>query len=252
VKVAWSKQVKREGKTLTSVGARFVELHLGEQIKLLQYFLGRVQDPETNGSDQPHSLTLGEQRETPSSPALIKSKEEQVKPAIPTVQAVPSVQSGRIFLAFHNGYRRPVTVNAVAVIHGAECLNLMKANGGGDLPANAKIHYPLLDESRQLVPGGTERVDITDKLFSLFNEWWWRFKGNGDQVSERQRSATRTRMIGIGLTFEPQPLSQPEQTYYRVTLDNGDFTSVSPAHDGNRKQERVAYPGGFTKLALRD
>ena len=42
---------------------------------------------------------------------------------------------------------------------------------------------------------------------------------------------------------EPEPPNQPEPAYYRVTLENGGFTSFSPLqHPSERKQVRVNNP----------
>lgn len=73
-KVVWSKQVKREGKTMISVGTRFVELHLDEQIKLLQYFIGeaeseKVAPEEVKSKEEPEKVA----------PEEVKSKEEAEK-----------------------------------------------------------------------------------------------------------------------------------------------------------------------------
>ncbi len=261
-KVVWSRQVKREGKTMISVGARFVELHLDEQIKLLQYLIGEAE----NGKEAPEEVKSKEEAEEVA-PEEVNSKEEaekvefpdlswsagQMNQAVkseevvqataprsvesakeskavnPIVQALPSVLSGRAFLGLHNGYHKPVKLNVAAVVKSADLTSPTPPtqNWGGEAPATAQIHYPLLDEPRQLPPGETEHVDVTERLLSLFD----------------QRILAQAKTIGIMLTLEPEPPNQPEPAYYRVTLENGGFTSFSPLqHSSERKQVRVNDP----------
>jgi c-di-GMP-binding flagellar brake protein YcgR len=72
--VAWSMQVKRGGKTMTSVGTRFVELHLDEQIKLLQYCIGEAESEKVI----PEEVKRKEEVEKVVSEE-VKSKEEAEK-----------------------------------------------------------------------------------------------------------------------------------------------------------------------------
>ncbi len=245
--VAWSKQVKREGKIMTSVGARFVELHLDEQIKLLQFFIGeaeseKVAPEEVNSKEEAEkvefkdlSSVAGQMNQAVNTEGVVQAtaprgveSEKESKPVNPIVQALPSVLSGRAFLALRNGYHKPVTVDVVAIVKSADLTSPTPPtqNSGGDVPGTAQIHHPLLDEPRQLPPGKTERVDVTERLL------WILAQG---------------KTIGIMLTLKPELPNQPKPTYYRVTLENGGFTSFSPLqHSSERKQVRVDYP------ALRD
>ncbi len=279
-KVVWNKQVTREGKTMTSVGARFVELPLDEQIKLLQYFIGKAESgkvaskvaseevrskeeaekvapeeviskeeaekvtpEEVNSKEEAEKVELkdsswvaGQMNQAVKSEVVVQAtapwgveREKESKPVNPIVQALPSVLSGRAFLALHNGYHKPVTLDVAAIVKSADLTTPTPAthNSGRDVPSTAQIHHPLLDEPRQLPPGKTERVDITERLLALLD----------------QRILAQAKTIGIMLTLEPEPPNQPEPAYYRVTLENGGFTSFSPLqHPSERKQVRLNNP----------
>jgi hypothetical protein len=262
-KVVWSKQVKREGKTMTSVGARFVELPLDEQIKLLQYFIGKeeaeqVASEEVKSKEEAEkvaseeviskeeaekvvelpdlSWSAGQMNQAVNGEGVVQAtaprgveREKESKPVNPIVQALPSVLSGRAFLVLDNRYHEPVTVDVAAIVKSADLTSPtpLTQNRGGEVPGTGQIHYPLLDGPRQLPPGKTERVDITERLLSLLD----------------QRILAQGKTIGIMLTLEPEPPNQPEPAYYRVTLENGGFTSFSPLQPSSeRKQVKVTHP----------
>jgi len=179
-KVAWSKQVKREGKTMISVGARFVELHLDEQIKLLQYLIGEAESGKV-ASEEAEKVELkdlssvaGQMNQAVKSEGVVQAtaprgveRGKESKPVNPIVQALPSVLSGKASLALHNDYHKPVTVEVTAVEKSADLTSatLPTQNSGGDVPGTAEIQHPLLDGPRQLTPGKTERVESQKDYF---------------------------------------------------------------------------------------
>jgi c-di-GMP-binding flagellar brake protein YcgR len=185
-KVVWSKQVKREGKIMTSVGARFVELPLDEQVKLLQYLIGeeesgRVVPQEVNSKEEAEKVELkdlssvaGQMNQAVKSEGVVQAtaprgveRGEESKPVHPIVQALPSVLSGKASLALHNDYHKPVTVEVTAVEKSADLTSatLPTQNSGGDVPGTGEIQHPSLDGSRQLTPGKTERVESQKDYF---------------------------------------------------------------------------------------
>jgi hypothetical protein len=113
---------------------------------------------------------------------------------MPIVQAVPSVQSGKAFLEFSNGYHQPVTLK-----------NVFAAKGAGSLT-------PLLAEPRQLSSGETQRMDVTEALLPLFNQ-------NASEVQEKP--------VQILLALEPEPPDQPAPSRYLLKFDKESFTEFS-------------------------
>ena len=116
------------------------------------------------------------------------------KPSTPIVKASPSVQSGKAFLELSNGYHQPVTVKDV-----------FAAKGAGSLT-------PLLTEPKQLSPGETQRLDVTESLLPLF---------------QQENSEAQDKLLHILFTLEPEPPDQPAPSRSLLRFDQGGFTEFS-------------------------
>jgi hypothetical protein len=116
------------------------------------------------------------------------------KPSAPIVQASPSVQSGKAFLELSNGYHQPVTVKDV-----------FAAKGAGSLT-------PLLTEPKQLSPGETQRLDVTELLLPLF---------------QQENSEAQDKLLHILFTLEPEPPDQPAPSRSLLRFAQGNFTEFS-------------------------
>ncbi len=122
-------------------------------------------------------------------------KSEIVEKAVmPIVQALPSVQAGKAFLEFSNGYHQPVTVK-----------NVFAAKGAGSLT-------PLLAEPRQLSSGETQRFDVTEALLPLFSQ-------NTPEAQDK--------LVQILLALEPEPPDQPAPSRYLLKFEKESFTEFS-------------------------
>ena len=123
---------------------------------------------------------------------------QQAKPAetpsMPIVQASPSVQSGKAFLELSNGYHQPVTVKDV-----------FAAKGAGSLT-------PLLTEPKQLSPGETQRLDVTEPLLPLF---------------QQENAEAQDKLLHILFTLEPEPPDQPAPSRSLLRFDKWSFTEFS-------------------------
>ena len=116
------------------------------------------------------------------------------KPPMPIVQASPSVQSGKAFLELSNGYHQPVTVKDV-----------FAAKGAGSLT-------PLLTEPKQLSPGETQRLDVTEPLLPLF---------------QQENAEAQDKLLHILFTLEPEPPDQPAPSRSLLRFDKWSFTEFS-------------------------
>ena len=116
------------------------------------------------------------------------------KPSMPIVQVSPSVQSGKAFLELSNGYHQPVTVKDV-----------FAAKGAGSLT-------PLLTEPKQLSPGETQRLDVTEPLLPLF---------------QQENAEAQDKLLHILFTLEPEPPDQPAPSRSLLRYDKGGFTEFS-------------------------
>ncbi len=116
------------------------------------------------------------------------------KPSMPIVRVSPSVQSGKAFLELSNGYHQPVTVKDV-----------FAAKGAGSLT-------PLLTEPKQLSPGETQRLDVTEPLLPLF---------------QQENAEAQDKLLHILFTLEPEPPDQPAPSLSLLRFDNGGFTEFS-------------------------
>jgi hypothetical protein len=116
------------------------------------------------------------------------------KPSMPIVQVSPSVQSGKAFLELSNGYHQPVIVKDV-----------FAAKGAGSLT-------PLLTEPKQLSPGETQRLDVTEPLLPLF---------------QQENAEAQDKLLHILFTLEPEPPDQPAPSLSLLRFDNGGFTEFS-------------------------
>ena len=121
---------------------------------------------------------------------------------MPIIRALPRLQSGRAFLELRNDFDKSVTVKDV----------LVATKAAGPLT-------PLLAEPKQLSPGEAPYIEITEKLFSLFNQ----------QTSEAQ-----DKRIAISLTLEPEPAHQPGPSYYHLRLEDGVFTEFSSSLENDQ------------------
>jgi len=111
-KVMGTKKVKRRGETFTLVGTQFVEMHLDDQIKLLQFLIGEEESGKSASQDvlsqpeEPKTAPVGapkappaapaapaevksEQKEPKATPAAMKFKEEEPKAAPTEAPAAP-------------------------------------------------------------------------------------------------------------------------------------------------------------------
>jgi len=116
------------------------------------------------------------------------------KPSMPIVKVSPSVQSGKAFLELSNGYHKPVTVKDV-----------FAAKGAGSLT-------PLLTEPKQLSPGETQRLDVTEPLLPLF---------------QQENAEVQDKLLHILFTLEPEPPDQPAPSRSLLRFDKGGFTEFS-------------------------
>ena len=116
------------------------------------------------------------------------------KPSMPIVQVSPSVQSGKAFLELSNGYHQPVTVKDV-----------FAAKGAGSLT-------PLLTAPKQLSPGETQRLDVTEPLLPLF---------------QQENAEAQDKLLHILFTLEPEPPDQPAPSRSLLRFDSGGFTEFS-------------------------
>jgi hypothetical protein len=116
------------------------------------------------------------------------------KPSMPIVRVSPSVQSGKAFLELSNGYHQPVTVKDV-----------FAAKGAGSLT-------PLLTEPKQLSPGETQRLDVTEPLLPLF---------------QQENAEAQDKLLHILFTLEPEPPDQPAPSRSLLRFDSGAFTEFS-------------------------
>ena len=116
------------------------------------------------------------------------------KPSMPIVQVSPSVQSGKAFLELSNGYHQPVTVKDV-----------FAAKGAGSLTS-------LLTEPKQLSPGETQRLDVTEPLLPLF---------------QQENAEAQDKVLHILFTLEPEPPDQPAPSRSLLRFDKGSFTEFS-------------------------
>ena len=144
-------------------------------------------------ASQMHQPEKSEEVVQAAAPEAVKSETAE-KAAMPIVQAVPSVQSGKAFLEFSNGYHQPVTLK-----------NVFAAKGAGSLT-------PLLAEPRQLSSGETQRMDVTEALLPLFNQ-------NASEAQEKP--------VQILLALEPEPPDQPAPSRYLLKFDKESFTEFS-------------------------
>ena len=196
-KVMGTKKVKRSGEAVILVGTQFVEIQLDDQIKLLQFLIDAEESGKVASQDvpsqpeEPKTAPVGASKVSKAPPAAPEtsaevksqgaqeptqpkelswfaaqmSKTEETeqsrgvraavpqqdskpaeKPSMPIVRVSPSVQSGKAFLELSNGYHQPVTV-----------MDVFAAKGAGSLT-------PLLTEPKQLSPGETQRLDVTEPL----------------------------------------------------------------------------------------
>ena len=113
------------------------------------------------------------------------------KPSMPIVRVSPSVQSGKAFLELSNGYHQPVTVKDV-----------FAAKGAGSLT-------PLLTEPKQLSPGETQLLDVTEPLLPLF---------------QQENAEAQDKLLHILFTLEPEPPDQPAPSRSLLRFDSGAFT----------------------------
>ena len=116
------------------------------------------------------------------------------KPSMPIVRVSPSVQSGKAFLELSNGYHQPVTVKDV-----------FAAKGAGSLT-------PLLTEPKQLSPGETQLLDVTEPLLPLF---------------QQENAEAQDKLLHILFTLEPEPPDQPAPSRSLLRFDSGAFTEFS-------------------------
>ena len=116
------------------------------------------------------------------------------KPSMPIVRVSPSVQSGKAFLELSNGYHQPVTVKDV-----------FAAKGAGSLT-------PLLTEPKQLSPGETQHLDVTEPLLPLF---------------QQENAEAQDKLLHILFTLEPEPPDQPAPSRSLLRFDSGAFTEFS-------------------------
>ncbi len=157
---------------------------------------GPEEEPKSDLSwfaSQIHQPEKSEDVVQAAAPEAMKSETAE-KAVMSIVQAVPSVQSGKAFLEFSNGYHQPVTLK-----------NVFAAKGAGSLT-------PLLAEPRQLSSGETQRLDVTEALLPLFNQ-------NASEVQEKP--------VQILLALEPEPPDQPAPSRYLLKFDKESFTEFS-------------------------
>lgn len=126
--------------------------------------------------------------------APVQEAKPAEKTSTPIVKASPSVQSGKAFLELSNGYHQPVTVKDV-----------FAAKGAGSLT-------PLLNEPKQLSPGETQRLDVTEPLLPLF---------------QQENSEAQDKMLHILFTLEPEPPDQPAPSRSLLRFNQGNFTEFS-------------------------
>ena len=241
-KVMGTKKVKRSGEAVMLVGTQFVEIQLDDQIKLLQFLIDAEESGKVAAQDvpsqpeEPKTAPVGAPKVSkapPAAPAAVKSQGAQEptqpkelswfaaqmnkteetemsggvkvavppqdskpaeKPSMPIVRVSPSVQSGKAFLELSNGYHQPVTVKDV-----------FAAKGAGSLT-------PLLTEPKQLSPGETQRLDVTEPLLPLF---------------QQENAEAQDKLLHILFTLEPEPPDQPAPSRSLLRFDSGGFTEFS-------------------------
>ena len=229
-RVTTSRPIVGQDQTANSVGIQFVEMQLDDQIQLLEYLIAREEGEDepvstssspTQSPPEPASLPTSEElpaREgaATSDPVVsetmgeislpeVGSGQEAAVPVLagvldeepglpPVVQALPTLESGQLFLELANGFRDQVQVNSVSVAKGA------------------RSRVELLSEPARLDPGGRQRVEVTQGLLELFDS---------------QSGAAQERKIQVVLALHPEPPTQPGPSLYHVKFAGQNFTHFS-------------------------
>jgi predicted enzyme related to lactoylglutathione lyase len=211
-KVMATQQAEVQGKTMTSAGLQFVEMQLEGQITLLQYLIEHEEEqgesPEVESRAEEPALVV----ETPTDTAEVArvaetpgetpaesaraaegtGEEGAAKAQLPAiVQSAVRITAEKVVLILLNGCQEVIAVRSV-----------MASKGSGSLT-------PLLSEPLQLSPGQPERLNITEKLLTLFNT----------ESSEVQETP-----IHLLFRLDPEPPDQPAPSSYFVRFENGSFT----------------------------
>ena len=130
---------------------------------------------------------------TLTEPEGVASEEEQEESLLPFVLIVPEVEGGRALIQLTNGYHKPIRLKDVLLIRGVHSI-------------------PLLEEGRELAVDEAEKLDVTEKMLTLFN---------------LESSRTQHKRFQISLRLEPEPTDQPAPSTYVLSFAKGSFTEFS-------------------------
>ena len=130
---------------------------------------------------------------TLTEPEGVASEEEQEESLLPFVLIVPEVEGGRALIQLTNGYHKPIRLKDVLLIRGVHSI-------------------PLLEEGRELAVDEAEKLDVTEKMLTLFN---------------LESSRTQHKRFQISLRLEPEPTDQPAPSTYVLSFAKRSFTEFS-------------------------
>lgn len=200
-KVMAAQQAEVQGKTMTSAGLQFIEMQLEGQITLLQFLIEHEEESEESPVVESRAVEPAPAVESPSETAEAATaaegtgEEGEPTPKLPAiVQSAVSINAEKVLLLLLNGCQEVVSVKSV-----------MASKEAGSLT-------PLLAAPLQLYPGQPERLDMTDKLLTLFNP-------ESPEVQDTH--------IHILFKLEPEPPDQPAPSSYSVRFENGIFTNFT-------------------------
>ena len=129
-------------------------------------------------------------------PEVVAPEEEQEEgeeSLLPFVLIVPEVEGGRALIQLTNGYHKPIRLKDVLLIRGVHSI-------------------PLLEEGRELAVDEAAKLDVTEKMLTLFNP---------------ESSRTQYKRFQISLRLEPEPTDQPAPSTYVLSFAKGSFTEFS-------------------------